>query len=89
MSHSKRGRFQQAQAPHSWRFIPIACTTIIYHNLIWKDFSIFFNFYFNFDILKWHVDQTYPTLIKFYFSLVDYKENKCIPLKARPILPTS
>jgi hypothetical protein len=70
MSHSKRGGFQQAQAPHSLRYIPTPCTTIVDHNLVWEDFSNFYKFYFNFDILKWHVNQAYPTLIEFYFSLM-------------------
>jgi hypothetical protein len=65
-------------------------TPNIYHNLVWGDFSYFYKLYSSSTILGWDVNQTYPTLIEFLFSWVEYKEDENIPLvRTRPIPPTS
>jgi hypothetical protein len=65
---------------HTYRFIPITCTKIENKDLVWQDFSRFYDFMISGGEIEAYVFETYHDLINFVWSWGDYRKNKGILL---------
>jgi hypothetical protein len=76
----KRPRYEITWVNDMYRFIPTICTSTIDINLMWEDFSNFWDFINKNNELTSNAIETYLDLIDFLWSWVDYRKDKGKPL---------
>jgi hypothetical protein len=76
----KKPRYQITWVNCTYQFILIACTSTSDINLMWKNFSSFWDLISKDDELTSYAIEFYLDLIDFLWSWVDYKKDKCIRL---------
>ncbi len=74
---------------HTYRFIPITYTEIENKDLVWQDFSRFYDFMISGGELEAYVFETYLDLTNFVWSWGDYMKNKGILLMGKDCIGLS
>jgi len=74
---------------HTYKFISKTCIKTKNKDLVWEDFSRFYELMISMGELEASVFETYPNLTNFVWSWCNYKKNKGIPLEEKHYIGSS